>query len=193
MPVPVKPLDSVHLLPPFPEMAIWALAAAALLGNESQRALVDALFAATRNWAVSLHFNKGLAGAPEAVRAEARDSAINPAAADAFALAIVSSHGEPAFPGIAGNEPDEATGRRNVAAINAAMDEAISRSAVSKVRCRNRRYRGSVSSGLLAKNGSAVVVLTKPQLAVEVRQHRQSIVGEQLAQRRTPAKPAAVA
>ena len=45
-------------------------------------ALADALFAASRHWGVSLHVNKGLAGAPaEAIVAAARDTAMNPAVA----------------------------------------------------------------------------------------------------------------
>jgi hypothetical protein len=41
---------------------------ASLLEPERQRALADALFAASRQWDVTLHFNKGLAGAPAAER-----------------------------------------------------------------------------------------------------------------------------
>ena len=37
---------------------------ASLLQTDAQRRLADALFAATRHWGVSLHVNKGLAGAP---------------------------------------------------------------------------------------------------------------------------------
>ena len=48
---------------------------------DAARALVDALFAASRHWGVSLHFNKGLAGAPAEALAAARDTAMNPAVA----------------------------------------------------------------------------------------------------------------
>ena len=44
-----------------------------LLEKEHQRALADALFAASRHWTVSLHFNKGLAGATRRELAAARD------------------------------------------------------------------------------------------------------------------------
>src|SRR5215813_643904 len=37
---------------------------ASLLQPEQQPHLADALFASTRHWGMSLHFNKGLAGAP---------------------------------------------------------------------------------------------------------------------------------
>ena len=55
---------------------------------------------------MSLHFNKGLAGAPAEEIAAARDTAMNPAVLDAFALAICAGGGPPAFPGIKGHEPD---------------------------------------------------------------------------------------
>ena len=42
-----------------------------------------------RHWRVSLHLNKGLAGAPAEVIAAARDTATHPAVLDAFALAIL--------------------------------------------------------------------------------------------------------
>ena len=38
---------------------------AKLLHKEKRPSLVDALFASTRHWSMSLHFNKGLAGAPQ--------------------------------------------------------------------------------------------------------------------------------
>jgi hypothetical protein len=37
-----------------------------LLKPENQARLVDAWFAASRQWPVTFHFNKGLAGAPPA-------------------------------------------------------------------------------------------------------------------------------
>ena len=53
-----------------------------------------------------LHFNKGLAGAaPEAIDA-AKNTAINPAVLDAFALLICAAMEPPAYPGIPGHEPD---------------------------------------------------------------------------------------
>src|SRR5262249_15460999 len=84
---------------------------AALLDPARQPELVDALFAASRHWTTSLHFNKGLAGAPPEAVAAARQTATNPAAADAFALCIMGAAGAPAFAGIAGHEPDLATAR----------------------------------------------------------------------------------
>src|SRR5580693_1292789 len=68
---------------------------ASLLHKSEQGRSVKALFAATRRWAVSLHFNKGLAGASAADVAAAKDTAMNPAVLNAFALAIIGG----AFPG----------------------------------------------------------------------------------------------
>ncbi|WIM11360.1 FAD-binding oxidoreductase [Enhydrobacter sp.] len=95
----------------------------ALLRPEGRGRLVEGLFAATRHWDTSLHFNKGLAGAPGEALAAARNTATNPAVLDAFALAIIASHEQPAYPGIAGHEPDVTTGRRRAEAIGKAMGE----------------------------------------------------------------------
>lgn len=96
---------------------------AALLKDDRCAALADALFAASRHRPVSLHVNKGLAGAPGEAIAEARDTAMNPAVLDAFALVICGTSGPTAYPGFAGREPDVARARRQAEAIAAAMDE----------------------------------------------------------------------
>ena len=92
---------------------------ASLLRGDRQAALVDALFDAAREWSVSLHFNKGLAGAPAAEIAAAKNTATNPQVFDAFALAIIAGGGTPAFPGMPG--PDLAEARRDAAGIGEAM------------------------------------------------------------------------
>ncbi|MDM0026188.1 FAD-dependent oxidoreductase [Variovorax saccharolyticus] len=96
---------------------------AALLHPERRPTLCDALFDASRHWRVSLHVNKGLAGAPPEAIAAARDTAMNPAVLDAFALVISGADGPPALPGVAGREPDAALARRQAAAIGRAVDE----------------------------------------------------------------------
>jgi FAD/FMN-containing dehydrogenase len=96
-----------------------------LLEKEQQRTLVDALFAASQRWTVSLHFNKGLAGAHAEEREAAKDTAINPAALDAFALAIIAGESGPAFPGVPGHEPNLSAARRSADNINAAMNEML--------------------------------------------------------------------
>ncbi len=94
---------------------------ASLLAKKSQQHLADALFASSRHWSTSLHFNKGLAGAPPEAITAAKDTAMNPAVLDAFALAIIAAEGPPAYPGIAGHEPDLAAARQHAAAIGKAM------------------------------------------------------------------------
>lgn len=96
---------------------------AALLSDDRRPSLADALFAASRHWPLSLHLNKGLAGAPPDAIAAARDTAMNPAVLDAFALVILGTEGKPGYPGIAGHEPDIALGRRQSQALGRAMAE----------------------------------------------------------------------
>lgn len=94
---------------------------ATLLGDARRADLVDALFAGSRHCAVALHFNKGLAGASDEALAASRDTATNPAVLDAFALAIVAGFEAPAFPGVAGHEPDLTAAHANAAAISRSM------------------------------------------------------------------------
>jgi FAD/FMN-containing dehydrogenase len=91
--------------------------------QETQQQLTDALFAATRHWKVALHFNKGLAGAPEEAISAARDTATNPAVLSAFALAIVAGASSPAYPSIPGHQPDLKAARQDAVHIDRAMDE----------------------------------------------------------------------
>jgi FAD/FMN-containing dehydrogenase len=94
-----------------------------LLQPDRQESLGDALFAASRHWRVSLHFNKGLAGAPAHAIAAAKDTAMNPAVLDAFALVISAAEEPPAYPGIPGHEPNPSAARRHAQAIDRAMTE----------------------------------------------------------------------
>jgi FAD/FMN-containing dehydrogenase len=95
---------------------------ASLLTAEGLPKLVDALFAATRKYTVTFHFNKGLAGAPKDEIEAARDTAMNPAVLDAFALFIIAGGEPPAFAGIAGHEPDLALARKDASAIKEATE-----------------------------------------------------------------------
>jgi FAD/FMN-containing dehydrogenase len=97
---------------------------AALLHPTSRDRFGDVLFAATRHWGFSLHFNKGLAGAPVDVLRATGKTAVNPVVVDAFALLICAAEGPPAYPGVAGHEPDVALGRVHAAAIDRALNEA---------------------------------------------------------------------
>ena len=96
---------------------------AALLQEDQQRNLADALFGAAQHWGVTLHLNKGLAGAPPEAIAAARNTALNPSVLDAFALVISAASGPPAYPGIPGHEPDLAIAREHADAIDKAMNE----------------------------------------------------------------------
>ena len=99
---------------------------AALLEKDNQRQLVDAIFAASRTWTMSFHFNKGLAGASNERISEAKNTATNPAVLDAFALSIIAGEEEqPAFVGLTGHEPDLNKARRGAERIDKAMAELL--------------------------------------------------------------------
>lgn len=95
---------------------------ASLLDGARRKDLAEALFAANRHWDFALHFNKGLAGAPQEAIAAARDTATNPRVLDAFALVITGSGEGPAFPGIKGHEPNLKDARRGATANARVMD-----------------------------------------------------------------------
>src|SRR5215471_17977714 len=98
---------------------------ASLLQEKDKPRLVEALFESTRHWEMSLHFNKGLAGAPPEEIAAARDTAMNPAVLDAFALAICAAGGPPAFPGVKGHEPNLNAAGRAAGAVTKSMDKLL--------------------------------------------------------------------
>jgi FAD/FMN-containing dehydrogenase len=95
---------------------------ASLLAPDRRVRLADALIGAARFMTVRLHFNKGLAGAPPEVNAQARQIATNPAVADAFCLMIVATGGAPPFPGLP-VKADAAEARRNAMAVASAAAE----------------------------------------------------------------------
>jgi FAD/FMN-containing dehydrogenase len=108
--------------------AVWyayqsAWLPASLLEPDRRQSLADALFAAAKHLGVALHCNKGLAGAPADAIAAAKETAMNPAVTDAFALAITGVFGQPAYPGVPGHEPDEAAARDKAEAVEKSMDE----------------------------------------------------------------------
>ncbi|MBV8102701.1 MAG: FAD-binding oxidoreductase [Verrucomicrobia bacterium] len=94
-----------------------------LLAEDQTTKLVDALFSATRHWGATFHFNKGLAGAPPEEIAAARDTPMNPAVLNAFALVIIGGGGSPVYPGIPGHEPDVTTARQEALKIGQAISE----------------------------------------------------------------------
>jgi FAD/FMN-containing dehydrogenase len=95
---------------------------ATLLREDQQSQLAAALFDSTRHWRVSLHFNKGLAGAPAADIDAARNTAMNPQALGAFALAIIAGGERPRYPGMPQPAPDLPKARERAATIGKAMD-----------------------------------------------------------------------
>ena len=94
-----------------------------LLADGQRERLADALTAAAQHRRVELHFNKGLAGATAAAIAAAKNTPMNPAVTDAFALAIIGGGGPPAYPGVPGHEPDVARAKSDAEAVGQAMDE----------------------------------------------------------------------
>lgn len=92
---------------------------ASLLKKEARDMLVDAWFTASRRWTVSLHFNKGLAGAEASALAASRDTSMNPQVLEAFALAIIAGAGPTTFPPAA--QPDLVAARARARRIGDAM------------------------------------------------------------------------
>lgn len=82
-----------------------------------------ALFAASRYKKVGLHCNKGLAGAPIEAITAARNTATNPAVANAFALAIIADGEGAAYPGQQRPALDLNVARKDSKAIDAATGE----------------------------------------------------------------------
>ena len=127
---PGAPADNIFWAGDLDKMgAVWRAYQSAwlpqsLLADNQRERLVDALFAASKHWSVSLHVNKGLAGATADAIATARDTAMNPAVVDAFALAISGAGGPPAYPGRSrARAGHAAAARERGEAVNAAMNE----------------------------------------------------------------------
>jgi FAD/FMN-containing dehydrogenase len=92
----------------------------ALFEDANVKSLAATLFEASRRWSVGIHFNKGQAGASAEALRRGRATSMNPAVFDAAGLIIIAA-GTPAFPGIAGHEPNKAEGERARAGVAAAM------------------------------------------------------------------------
>lgn len=100
--------------------SVWVPSAA--LDPAARERLASGLFEGSRHWAISLHTNKGLAGSPDAIRqAVLTETATNPVVTESFALAICGADGGPAYPGVAGFEPDVAAARDHAQRIRRAM------------------------------------------------------------------------
>jgi FAD/FMN-containing dehydrogenase len=101
--------------------SLW-LPASLLVGSRRDQ-LSDGIFAGSRHMPVSLHFNKGLAGAPPEVLAAAKTTAMNPRVIESFALAIIATGSAPRYPGWPGASADDTTGRAKAHAVAAAAAE----------------------------------------------------------------------
>jgi FAD/FMN-containing dehydrogenase len=96
---------------------------ASLLQVEHQQRLVDALFAASRHKLLRVFLNKGLAGAPSEVIEATRQTAMNPAVVEAFALVIIADGQGPAYPGFARTTMDLTSVHRDADEIDSAAAE----------------------------------------------------------------------
>jgi FAD/FMN-containing dehydrogenase len=96
---------------------------ASLLREDRQKLLADALFAASRHKMLRLQVNKGLAGAPPEAQAAVRQTATNPAVADAFALVIIADGEGPAYPGLVRPALDLEAARKDARQIDLAAAE----------------------------------------------------------------------
>jgi FAD/FMN-containing dehydrogenase len=96
---------------------------ASLVHQDHRSRLTEALVTAAKHWTVSLHFNKGLAGAAAENVAAARDTAMSPAVLTAFALAIIAGGDAPAYQYLHTGLPDLTVARRHAAAITSAGHE----------------------------------------------------------------------
>ena len=107
--------------------AVWyayqsAWLPASLLETDRRESLADALFEAAKHRGIALHCNKGIAGATAEAIAATKDTAMNPAVVDAFALAITGDFGQPAYPGVPGHEPDAAAARTQAETVDKSMN-----------------------------------------------------------------------
>ncbi len=96
---------------------------ASLLDSAERPKLVEALLASSRHKKVSLHFNKGLAGAPPEAIAATRATATNPAVCEAFALALIADAGGSAYPGETRWMPDLRDGHKAAHDVDLAAAE----------------------------------------------------------------------
>ena len=127
---------------------------AALLEPQNQSRLIDAWFAASRHWWVSLHFNKGLAGAAEEAIAAARTTAMNPDVLTAFALAIIGDASASLFTG-ASPDPGAHARAERVQAAMIALTRRPGRAPISTSATFSRRT-GNRPSGVQTTRASPI-------------------------------------
>lgn len=92
-----------------------------LLAPTRVASMADALFSASQQWDVALHFNKGLGGGDAEAIARSRDTATHPGMTEAFALAICAAGSGAAFPGMPTQDHSPTQLRHEAAAVGRAI------------------------------------------------------------------------
>lgn len=80
---------------------------ARLLSDDKIDHTAELFYQASRHFSVSLHINKGLAGASQAAIASTQETSINPAVFHAVGLIIMAAASNSVYPGVIGREPDQ--------------------------------------------------------------------------------------
>ncbi len=78
-----------------------------LFEEDKVNQLADTVFKASRLAPITLHANKGMAGAANDALVRSKRSAINPVVYDAGALVIIAAGSNNVFPGVKGKEPND--------------------------------------------------------------------------------------
>jgi FAD/FMN-containing dehydrogenase len=92
-----------------------------MLSDTAAPALADILIAASKQWGITLQFNKGLSGMPQEAVARERRTSVNPVVLDAACLIIVASDENGVYPGLTGHEPNMAQAKAVAERIGRAM------------------------------------------------------------------------
>jgi len=92
-----------------------------LFEDKNVNQLADLFYKASRLAPVSLHINKGLAGAPHDVIKAGRETATHPSAFHSAALVIMGAASNQVYPGVKGSEPNIKEAGKTIQKINQAM------------------------------------------------------------------------
>ena len=96
-----------------------------LLQEKERPRLVEALFESTRHWGMSLHFNKGLAGAPRRRSPPQGTPRRTRRCSMRSHLPSALAGGPPALPGVKGHEPNLNAAGRAASAVTKSMDKLL--------------------------------------------------------------------
>ncbi|MCW8445337.1 FAD-dependent oxidoreductase [Fluoribacter gormanii] len=92
-----------------------------LFTKENSTLFTKTLFDASRFTEITLHFNKGLSGAPKDTLARQKNTAMHPAVLNAAALVIISGGQQDTYANIAGHKPDLIKAKEAIKQANKAM------------------------------------------------------------------------